>query len=108
MQTTSYQPSINGKALLKKKRPQAAFNAALKVMIDLRSQPGIVDPSQSKMFYTVDYKKGKGVGVGQHFYSTGQVLGPAYASIADVDSAILSVGSDRIEKAFETLLFIGQ
>jgi len=75
-------------------------------MLELRTQPGIVDPTKVKLFYVINFKKSQGVWVGRHVDSVGQILGPAFRTAKDANNAIEAVGIERVWDAFETLLFI--
>lgn len=97
---------VDGQRKLGTKRYQSLMQVALDVMMELRLQPGIIDPSQSPGFYVINFKKSEGVCVGRHEDMVGQVLGPAYATAKYATMAIEAVGADRVEKAFEALLFI--
>jgi hypothetical protein len=97
---------IDGLGLMQRKRVSTRFAKAIGVMLELRTQPGIVDPTKVKSFYVINFKKSQGVWVGRHVDSVGQILGPAFRTAKDANNAIEAVGIERVWDAFETLLFI--
>lgn len=82
-----------------------AFADAFQVMLELRAQPGIINPTPKIWAHFICYDRTLGAIV-YSYSSSSEGFSPAFANRECADAAMKNVGKGRIEAAFKTLLFI--
>jgi hypothetical protein len=116
-QSSSFYARQSSMPFFRTREQAAAFGEAFKVLLELRAQPGVVDPLQhtfgnskafpSKVFWAIIYDlQDAGLLKVMDLATFTSTLSPAFSSRNLAYQAIEAVGRERILKAFKTLQFI--